>query len=85
MNSKLISELVSSDKTVFLCINATQSMTNSDKHNNLFCACSIAKFSEYRDHTCFSCINICRVPMKLFEHEAVRPSVQTSSQGPGKC
>ena len=23
----------------------------------------------------FSCINICRVPRKLFEHEAVRPSV----------
>ena len=38
----------------------------------------------YRDHTCFSCINICRVPRKLFEHEAVRPSVQTSSEGPGK-
>ena len=33
----------------------------------------------------FSCINICRVPMKLFEHEAVRPSVQTSSEGPAKC
>ena len=27
----------------------------------------------------FSCINICRVPRKFFEHEAV---VQTSSQGP---
>ena len=35
------------------------------------------------DHTCFSCINICLVPKKLFEHEAVKPSVQTSSQGPG--
>ena len=33
----------------------------------------------------FSCINICRVPRKLFEHEAVRPSVQTSPEGPGKC
>ena len=33
----------------------------------------------------FSCINICRVSRKLFEHEAVRPSVQTSSEGPGKC
>ena len=32
----------------------------------------------------FSCINICRVPRKLFEHKAVRPSVQTSSEGPGK-
>ena len=31
----------------------------------------------------FSCINICRVPRKLFEHEAARPSVQTSSEGPG--
>ena len=31
----------------------------------------------------FSCINICRVPRKLLEHEAVRPSVQTSSEGPG--
>ena len=33
----------------------------------------------------FSCIDIRRVPRKLFEHEAVRPSVQTSSEGPGKC
>ena len=33
----------------------------------------------------FSCINICRIPRKLFEHEAVRPSVQISSEGPGKC
>ena len=33
----------------------------------------------------FSCTNICRVPRKLFEHEAVRPDVQTSSEGPGKC
>ena len=33
----------------------------------------------------FSCINICWVPRKLFEHEAVRPSVQTSPEGPGKC
>ena len=33
----------------------------------------------------FSCINICQVPRKLFEHEAFRPSVQTSSEGPGKC
>ena len=33
----------------------------------------------------FSCINICRVPRKLFEHEADRPSIQTSPEGPGKC
>ena len=33
----------------------------------------------------FSCIYICRVPRKLFEHKAVRLSVQTSSAGPGKC
>ena len=33
----------------------------------------------------FSCINICRVRRKLFEHEVVRPNVQTSSEGPGKC
>ena len=32
----------------------------------------------------FSCINICRVPRKLFEHEAARPNVQTSTEGPGK-
>ena len=31
----------------------------------------------------FSCINNGRVPRKLFEHEAVRPRVQTSSEGPG--
>ena len=39
---------------------------------------------EYRDHKCFFMHNICRVPTKLFEHESVRPSVQTSSEGPGK-
>ena len=33
----------------------------------------------------FSCINICQVPRKLFERVAVRPSVQTLSEGPGKC
>ena len=30
----------------------------------------------------FSCINICQVPRKLFEHEDVRPSVQTSPNDP---
>ena len=30
----------------------------------------------------FSCVNICRVPRMLFEHEADRPSVQTSSEDP---
>ena len=33
----------------------------------------------------FSCSYICRVPRKLFEHKAIRPSVQISSEGPGKC
>ena len=33
----------------------------------------------------FSYINICRVPREMFEHEAARPSVQISSEGPGKC
>ena len=33
----------------------------------------------------FLCINICRVPRKLFEYKADRPSVETSSEGPGKC
>ena len=33
----------------------------------------------------FSCINICRVPRKVFEHEVDRPSAQTSPEGPGKC
>ena len=30
----------------------------------------------------FSCINICRVPKMLFEHEA---KCSTSPEGPGKC
>ena len=33
----------------------------------------------------FPCINICQFPKKLFEHEAGRRRVQTSSEGPGKC
>ena len=50
MNSKLISELVSSDKSVFLCFNATQvrpfliSITP-------FCACAIATFGEKTETT----------------------------------
>ena len=32
-----------------------------------------------------SCINICRVTRKLFEHEAAGLSVQTSPEGPDKC
>ena len=28
----------------------------------------------------FSCINICRVPRKLFEHKATRSSAQTSPE-----
>ena len=37
----------------------------------------------YRDHTCFvSCINIFRVGRKLFEHEDVKLSVQTSPRDP---
>ena len=32
-----------------------------------------------------SCINICRIPRKLFEHKAVRLSVLASSEGPDKC
>ena len=30
--------------------------------------------SDYRDHNDFSCINICRVPRKLFEYKAPRPN-----------
>ena len=32
----------------------------------------------------FSCICICGVPRKLFENEAIRPSVLTLSEGPVK-
>ena len=34
INSKLISELVSSDLAVFLCVFCNTTMTNFDKHNN---------------------------------------------------
>ena len=30
----------------------------------------------------FSCINICRIPRKLFEHETNRPSVKTFQKDP---
>ena len=33
----------------------------------------------------FSCINICWVLRKLFEHMADRPSAQSFPEGPGKC
>ena len=41
--------------------------------------------SEYRDHTCFFMHLHLPVLRKLFEHEAVRQSVQTSSEVLGKC
>ena len=44
---------------------------------------SMTKYSDNTRHI-VSCINICQVPRKAFEHEAVRPSVH-SSEGPGKC
>ena len=40
------SELVSSDWSEFPLLFCNTIMTNSDKHNNLFCACAIAKFSK---------------------------------------
>ena len=33
----------------------------------------------------FSCINVCQVPRKGFEHEADRPRAQTSPKGLDKC
>ena len=36
----------------------------------------------YRDHTCFTCINICRALRMLFEHEADMPSVQHHPRDP---
>ena len=45
-NSKLISELLSSVKVSFLVFQCNMSMTYSDKQNNSFCTCTIAKFSE---------------------------------------
>ena len=45
----------------------------------------ILNMLKYRDHTVLLCINICRVPMKVFEHEADRLSAQTSPEEPGKC
>ena len=40
---------------------------------------------QYMDHPCFFMFNICQVTRKLFEHETAEPSVQISSEGPGKC
>ena len=48
-------------------------MTNSDKHNNLFVHAELQNLVNIGITHVFSCINICRVPRKLFEHEAVRP------------
>ena len=59
-------------------------------HFNVLAAFSVRIGLEYgkicknNDHTClFHCINTCRVPRKMFEHEADRPRVQTASLGPG--
>ena len=45
-NSKLISELVSSDLAVFLCFYATQVRPILISTTILICACAIANFSE---------------------------------------
>ena len=67
--------------TVYRRIYCSKNITLSNQTSHCICKCIL----EYRDHTCFPCINICRVPRMLFEHEGDRPSVQTSSEGPGKC
>ena len=41
-----------------------------------------ARFSNIGITHVFSCINICRVPRMLFEHEADRPSVQHHPRDP---
>ena len=46
LNSKLISELVSSDLAVFLCFYATQIRPILISITILICACAIANFSE---------------------------------------
>ena len=43
--------------------------------------CNIKKMNIGITHV-FSCINICRVPRMLFEHEAERPSVQHHPRDP---
>ena len=40
---------------------------------------------ENRDHTCVFMHYHLPVPRKQIEHEADRPSAQTSPEGPGKC
>ena len=40
----------------------------------------------YRDHTCvFHALTFVRVPRKVFENEADKPSAKTSSERRGKC
>ena len=46
LNSKLISELVSSDEAVFLCLYATQLRSILISITILICECAIANFSE---------------------------------------
>ena len=47
-------------------------MTNSDKNNHLFVHAQLQNSVNIGITHVFSCINICWVPRKLFEHEAVR-------------
>ena len=52
-------------------------MTNSDKHSNLFVHAQLQNSVDIGITHVFSCINICWVLRKLFEHEAVNAMKQT--------
>ena len=56
---------------------------NSGEHlcviSTIFCLFVVTIIGIIHD---FSCINICRVPRMLFEHEADRPSVQHHQSDP---
>ena len=59
--------------------------TNRFSHDGAIENILSLKTADYRNHACFSCINICRVQRKLFDQETIRQSVQTSPKGLRKC
>ena len=42
-------------------------------------------YEYHESHMFFHALTFVGIPGKLIEHKAVRTSVQTSSEGPGKC
>ena len=83
IRSILIIRHAHGDLCKHLGIDSSTDHPDPDRYSNLFLNAYINRHAHTIGIThVFSCINICRVPRMLFEHEADRPSVQHHPRDP---